>query len=644
MLLKTICSVQKRVVSQDTSPPGNPPLIPRIIMLVLATSLVRIGTRQSHNYVFCKFCKYEGIVVILPMFRRSNTTKSDEIIKIGDNTTQLSESGFNKKYEESQPVPMDPKFTKRRDKIVHEIFTSEFSYVRGLQLLVNLFYQPLLQAVKGGDISVTEKKIAVIFNNIEKILSVHESLLVRLKEKILNWSETQVIGDVMSEFMPSLEVYKVYTQGYEDGCNGIREAELRDRRFTTCLEKLTKHPLLKNQMIDSYLILPVQRVPRYVMLLNDLISNTPESHPDYENILSSFKQIKIVAASINDAVAAAENYEKCLQIQRLFQSTNSKVQVIEQHRKFIHDGWLIKQCRKERKLRRFFLFNDICIYCFEAAGTGYYIMSGTIELSKSVVLDYPDQDKLENGFMISTQGKSFLVYADTREIKMKWLTLFSEAISNQRNKKSTNTANENSSTTSNIDPVSDTNNTDSPVSKNENGEDFQTAPLWIPDDALQVCTLCKRSFTIITRRHHCRACGQLVCGNCSRNRMLVPAVDKKNKVRVCEFCFVPSSSGQSSPSTAKSSTTPTSPPATPTTTQTTSPSTSKKSNENTKLSSSSKSLKNSGSTSSSSSSKLPLSLSRRSTETPDQQDEITPTSQSSTTPITDDNSSDRSSS
>lgn len=36
--------------------------------------------------------------------------------------------------------------------------------------------------------------------------------------------------------------------------------------------------------LDSFLIEPVQRIPRYCMLLNELLKNTDELHPDFENI------------------------------------------------------------------------------------------------------------------------------------------------------------------------------------------------------------------------------------------------------------------------------------------------------------------------------------------------------------------------
>lgn len=62
------------------------------------------------------------------------------------------------------------------------------------------------------------------------------------------------------------------------------------------------------------------------------------------------------------------------------------------------------------------------------------------------------------------------------------------------------------------------------------------APRWVPDYEASVCRLCDEPFTFCVRRHHCRACGQVICSACSRTRRVVDRVDKQHKVRVCDLC------------------------------------------------------------------------------------------------------------
>ncbi|KAH9254132.1 hypothetical protein BASA81_008007 [Batrachochytrium salamandrivorans] len=68
------------------------------------------------------------------------------------------------------------------------------------------------------------------------------------------------------------------------------------------------------------------------------------------------------------------------------------------------------------------------------------------------------------------------------------------------------------------------------------------APRWVPDYEASVCRLCDEPFTFCVRRHHCRACGQVICSACSRTRRVVDRVDKQHKVRVCDLCTFSSKS------------------------------------------------------------------------------------------------------
>ena len=58
---------------------------------------------------------------------------------------------------------------------------------------------------------------------------------------------------------------------------------------------------------------------------------------------------------------------------------------------------------------------------------------------------------------------------------------------------------------------------------------------WEPDDSSPTCRLCGGPFTFFRRRHHCRACGKLVCDRCSQSRLhLADAISRRE--RVCMLC------------------------------------------------------------------------------------------------------------
>lgn len=61
-------------------------------------------------------------------------------------------------------------------------------------------------------------------------------------------------------------------------------------------------------------------------------------------------------------------------------------------------------------------------------------------------------------------------------------------------------------------------------------------PFWIPDMDAPACMLCDTRFTVLKRRHHCRACGKVLCGNCCSQKSKLPCLENKEG-RVCQPCL-----------------------------------------------------------------------------------------------------------
>ncbi|XP_052658704.1 WD repeat and FYVE domain-containing protein 1 isoform X5 [Harpia harpyja] len=73
----------------------------------------------------------------------------------------------------------------------------------------------------------------------------------------------------------------------------------------------------------------------------------------------------------------------------------------------------------------------------------------------------------------------------------------------------------------------------------------EEAPQWLESDS---CQKCEQPFfwnikqmwdtkTLGLRQHHCRKCGQAVCGKCSTKRSSYPIMGFEFQVRVCDACF-----------------------------------------------------------------------------------------------------------
>ncbi|XP_050421962.1 zinc finger FYVE domain-containing protein 1-like isoform X2 [Adelges cooleyi] len=81
----------------------------------------------------------------------------------------------------------------------------------------------------------------------------------------------------------------------------------------------------------------------------------------------------------------------------------------------------------------------------------------------------------------------------------------------------------------------------------------QFAPkYWKPNAEIKECIVCKLQFSSTSVKHHCRACGEGVCDECSKRSMCVPDRGWDTPVRVCNFCYKRSGSVSSNCSDSSS--------------------------------------------------------------------------------------------
>lgn len=68
-----------------------------------------------------------------------------------------------------------------------------------------------------------------------------------------------------------------------------------------------------------------------------------------------------------------------------------------------------------------------------------------------------------------------------------------------------------------------------PVRETEAMFEADVAPEWADGD---VCHRCRTAFGLVTRQHHCRACGQVFCSKCSSKFCAMPKLGFETEVRI----------------------------------------------------------------------------------------------------------------
>lgn len=68
----------------------------------------------------------------------------------------------------------------------------------------------------------------------------------------------------------------------------------------------------------------------------------------------------------------------------------------------------------------------------------------------------------------------------------------------------------------------------------------EISPYRLPDKFRLNCLKCNVKFSLLTKRHHCRSCGDIFCKKCSDNEMILRLPGEEYKagdVRCCDFCI-----------------------------------------------------------------------------------------------------------
>ncbi|RHZ77063.1 hypothetical protein Glove_186g170 [Diversispora epigaea] len=426
----------------------------------------------------------------------------------------------------------------RRLNIALEIINTERNYVDCLLLIQKLFLNPLIKSLRTENPILTKKSIKDLFANILDIINVNSELLKRLEERIAGpldeevedtefefWNpENGCLGDIFLNMAPFFKVYSVYVKNFDSALSVIN-TQLRDNpQFSSFLKVVMKSGQCKHLTLEAYLLMPVQRIPRYKMLLENLLKITTESHPDYHNLIKAFQIIENVATFVNETIRQHEMFVTMLEIQKSLAGFDEALLV--PGRRFIKRGTVKKICRKNHQEREFFLFSDLLIYASRLnLIDNMFTFHRKIGLEDLMVLNGGKQDE-KNAFQIISPQKSFTVYADTPQNKESWINVIRETkeefLSAKRTLK--------------IDGAVQLKRKDS---HQKRIVESYLAPIWIPDSKADKCMNCSEEFTIFKRKHHCRACGKVVCHDCSTRNFTIPGTSEREDqlARACDACF-----------------------------------------------------------------------------------------------------------
>ncbi|NXR89762.1 ARHGH factor, partial [Hypocryptadius cinnamomeus] len=250
-----------------------------------------------------------------------------------------------------------------RKHVIMTLLDTEQSYVESLRTLMQGYMKPLKQPE--NSLLCDPSLVDEIFDQIPELLEHHEQFLEQIHDCVQNWHEKQKVGDLLVQSFSKdvlVNIYSAYIDNFLNAKDAVRIAKEARPAFMKFLEQSMRENKEK-QALSDLMIKPVQRIPRYELLVKDLLKHTPEDHPDHPFLIDAQRNIKQVAERINKGMKSAEEVERNA---RIVQEIESHIEGMEDLqaplRKFLRQEMVVEvKAVGGKKDRSFFLFTDLLV-------------------------------------------------------------------------------------------------------------------------------------------------------------------------------------------------------------------------------------------------------------------------------------------
>ena len=203
---------------------------------------------------------------------------------------------------------------RKRSQIARELLLTEQSFYQGLQQIITVYLRPLTKLSNAGhEASLSGADRRTIFSEVEALAVLHHTqLLSGLMERMERWCMSSVVGDLFSVVtIESLKIHTVWANNYFSALAALKRAKEENPSFRAWVFQQQQRAgagaanagqagARLGLALEDYLIMPIQRIPRYVLLLNELLSLTDSFHPEHKSLQHALAEFQKLAVQCND--------------------------------------------------------------------------------------------------------------------------------------------------------------------------------------------------------------------------------------------------------------------------------------------------------------------------------------------------------
>ncbi|KAF8975101.1 RHO1 GDP-GTP exchange protein 2 [Entomortierella lignicola] len=265
----------------------------------------------------------------------------------------------------SVPASLLAEVSKRerdRQEAIFEVINTEHNYIRDLELMDEIFINPLRAGDIVEDAEKREALIADIFLNFREILALNKKMLEDLRQRQQKQPLVESIGDILLAHIAGFEpAYLRYVPRTALSEFTYKREEEQNPKFAQFLKDCTRHPEARRLNLRHFVSQPYQRIPRYALLLAEVIKKTDETVPDRATVEEVIKMCKELGTRVNDAIPEGHRQVRLLTLQDkiIWKAGGSHdLQLSEKSRKLHFECIVKRRSHLEMVEIRIFLFDQ----------------------------------------------------------------------------------------------------------------------------------------------------------------------------------------------------------------------------------------------------------------------------------------------
>uniref|UniRef100_A0A8C6YLT4 FYVE, RhoGEF and PH domain containing 5 n=1 Tax=Naja naja TaxID=35670 RepID=A0A8C6YLT4_NAJNA len=322
-----------------------------------------------------------------------------------------------------------------------------------------------------------ETKLKEGLKEIPEIYNLHQEILGELEEKVLNWEEHQKVADIFLSRESGFNHHTTYIMQFDRNLALLDDVRLKSSQLDTVIKEF-EVKCLHFCVSHTFLIL--------------------FSPTDY----------------LNNLCPDSENLQKLVHIEH---SVKGQSNLLQPGRVFLKEGTLMKVSGKNRHPRHLFLMNDVLLYTYPQKD-GKYRLKNTLAVS-GMKVSRPATKKAQNVLKIEYAENCLTLSASSCSERDEWYSCISRSIPEDHGAHSGGGFH------------------NSVELRERLGMSLgERPPTLVPVSHVMMCMSCGCDFKLTLRRHHCHACGKIICRNCSRNKYPLKYL-KDRLAKVCDGCY-----------------------------------------------------------------------------------------------------------